>query len=317
MANNYSSQSSRIFEPCYLFSNEIQMVTGFPSITYHISYVITLIFNIALTMLTISLNSVTILAYHKSVQLKRKKPYFLLTLLSVCDLMTGLFANTSHVLVLITMIIDYPRCWIYFVSEYTIFQACSMSLTTVFALNVERYLCILHPFYHHTKVTKSKLLKTLIAVWLFIIPLYSGYLAFGEVMNFVISALILFIACSTLYIYIAIWTTGRKRQLGEEAPETRRRNTATRVSEEQTSQTNDLKNRKMAKSCSIVVAMTYFCFLPNAVTRALTDSYFVNLLSIWSVSLVLSSSSLNSLIFFWNNPILRKEAKKLFQNLVQ
>jgi hypothetical protein len=29
----------------------------------------------------------------------------------------------------------------------------------------------------------------------------------------------------------------------------------------------------------------------------------------------LSVSSLNSLVFFWKNPILRKEAKKLFRNI--
>ena len=51
------------------------------------------------------------------------------------------------------------------------------------------------------------------------------------------------------------------------------------------------------------IKMTVYTLLPT--------SDISSLLGLWSTSSVLASLSLNSLVLFWNNPVLRKEAKKL------
>ena len=315
MANstNYSFQGNQFLKTCYLYGGGTSVLIRFPSNVYYINYVIGLVLNILLTILAIFLNSVTILAYNRSAQLKSKKSYFLIMLLSLSDLFAGLFGNTSFVLVLITIIIGYPKCAIFFVFEFTAFYSTGISLMTLLGMNMERYLSILHPFYHRTKVTKSKLLKMILVLWLFVIILRLLFLAFGDVADFITSAIIVFIACITLYMYLAIWIKVRRRRpRAGEPQETEKRNAAVRVRERRTSQMNERQNTKMAKSCAIVVVLTYICYTPFAITFSSASSNIVSLLSLWSITLILSSSSLNSLVFFWNNPVLRREVRMLF-----
>jgi hypothetical protein len=100
------------WETCYFYTDKLRMTTGFPSNVYYINYVSVLIFNILLTVLTIFLNSVTILAYIRSTHLQTKKSYFLIMLLSVNDLLVGVLGNTSFILVLAMEIIGYPcKMW--------------------------------------------------------------------------------------------------------------------------------------------------------------------------------------------------------------
>jgi hypothetical protein len=58
-----------------------------------------------------------------------------------------------------------------------------------------------------------------------------------------------------------------------------------------------------------VVASTVICFLPFAIVLSLKASVFIFMfLEIWAKTLIFLSYSLNSLVFFWRNPILRIEA---------
>ena len=301
---------------CYLYEEEVQMVIGFPSNFYYLNHVIGLILNILLAILTVFLNSITILAYRKSAQLKSKKSYFLIMLLSVSDLLVGLVGNSSYILVLITIIINYPRCPIYYVYEFATFCTSGMSIITLFGLNIERYLSILHPFFHRTKVTKSKILKVILASWLFVITLRLSYWVFGRTLSLIASTMTVVMTCSTLYVYAAIYIRVRGRPRVTETRELRERKTETRVIRGRINQIKNLQNTKMAKSCGIVVLFTYICYIPLAIVYSLPRSNIVSLLTIWSLTLGFAASSLNSLIFFWNNTTLRLEAKKLFQNII-
>ena len=75
-----------------------------------------------------------------------------------------------------------------------------MSVMTLFGLNIERYLSILHPIYHRTRVTKSKLLKMIVGFWLLMITVRSFYIVFGKIMKILLSAVLVFIAFSTLHL---------------------------------------------------------------------------------------------------------------------
>ena len=76
-----------------------------------------------------------------------------------------------------------------------------------------------------------------------------------------------------------------------------------------------LQNLKMTKSCAIVVTCTVIRFLPFAIARSLNSSIFtVFFMEVWAKTLALLSSSLNSLVLFWRNPIRRKEAKAVLKD---
>lgn len=293
------------------------MVYVIKSNVTHVNYVIGLIINIFLTISTILLNSVTILAYTRSSLLKSKKSYFLIMLLSVVDLLVGLLANGSFVFFLVNVITGHPKCEVYNFFYYACYLLISMSTTTLFGINIERYLSILHPFYHRTEVTKSKLLKMIVGFWFVVIMLRLPSLFLRKTLKIISSVLFLLIALLTLYIYVAIFITVRKRP---EVTKTRRieeRIREARIEEERTIKKEQLQNIKMAKSCAIVVALVFTCNVPMAIAKFVPDSNHLPLLSLWSGTIVLSASSMNSLAFFWKNLLLRKEAKQLFKNLNQ
>ena len=315
-STDHSIHGNIVWEICYFYMEEIRMIAGFPSKVYYINLIAVLIFNIFLTVSTIFLNSVTILAYMKSAFLKSKKSYFLIMLLSVNDLLVGLFGNGSFVTVLVTILIGYRQCEIYIVLEFTAFCLTAMSITTLLGLNIERYLSILHPFYHHTKMTKSKLLKMVVSFWLLAITLRSFYVVFGNISNTLFSFVLAFIAVFTMYIYASIYIASRRRTRVPDMQTTEVRGTEVRGSEGRTNQAYQMQNIKMAKSCAIVVGLTFICNIPYAVANSLPTSDILSLWALWSITIAFGSSSLNSLVFFWNNPVLRREAKiNLLKNL--
>ena len=300
---------NKVWGKCYFNKEEILMVTEIPSNACYINSIVIVIFNIFLTISTIFLNSVTILAYVKSTFLKSKKSYFLIMLLSVSDLLVGLFANGSFVLLLITTIIGYPKCELYILFHLASYGPQAMSMMTLFGLNIERYLSILHPFYHRTKVTKPKLLKMIVAFWILTITLGVAAKAYGNVLNIIVGGVFAVTAGSTLYIYIAIYMAVRRRP---RVTETGEQTTEARV-ERRTNEKKDLQKIKMAKSCAIVVGLVFVCQVPTIAMAFVVKSNFPTISVLWSATILMSASSLNSLVFFWNNPILIKESKKLFK----
>ena len=310
---NYSLAGNPYWETCSFYEGKIRLVMGTPSNEYYINFVIALILNIFLTISTIFLNSVTILAYMRSPFLKSKKSYYLIMLLSVNDLLVGLFANGSFVLLLGTTVFGYPICEAYSLFQVTSYILASMSTTTLFGLNIERYLSILYPFYHYTKVTKSKLLKMIVGFWFLTIAIRLPSMVLGKIMNILSCILFLLIAFLTLYMYISICVTVRRRPRVTETREIDQQATEARVQERRMTETREQQNIKMVKSCAFVVGVSFICNIPLAIIVFIPKHMIFSRPTLWIFTLLLSASSLNSLIFFWNNPVLRKEAIRLFK----
>ena len=131
-----SIHGNKVSEICHFYMEEVRMTTGFPSKVYYVNFIVALVFNIFLTISTIFLNSVTILAYMKSALLKSKKAYFLIMLLSVNDLLVGLFGEVSFVILLVTALIGFWKCEVYIVLEFPAFCLTPLSIMTLFGLNI-------------------------------------------------------------------------------------------------------------------------------------------------------------------------------------
>ena len=142
ISNNDTFDGKKVWGVCHFYEDEIRMVVGFPSMAYYINYIIGLILNILLTISTIFLNSLTILAYMISPQLTSKKAYFLILLLSVNDLLVGLFGNTSYVLTLFTVVVEHPSCKIRILYNFAVFCSASMLLIPYIASTCCNMICI-------------------------------------------------------------------------------------------------------------------------------------------------------------------------------
>lgn len=293
--------NSSLWQICSFHQRKFQLPLGFPSKAYYINYVITCIVNILLTISTVSLNTVTILAYWRSKELRKKTSYFLIMLLSFVDLATGLLGNTCFVLLSIKILMNDPDCRVYIFLENISLSLAGMSFMTLLLLNVDRYICIVHPIYHRNKVTKFKLFISAVVLWSCAVASTLLRLFLNKVGRTLTSIVISVTFIAFIYIYATIFRTSRKVRRTSE------RNTTDSIA-------SNAQDLKVAKSCAIVVGCTFLCVIPFSVTNALAPFTFLTFsLAYWSCTLGLSSSTLNSLIFFWRNPALRTEAKLLLR----
>jgi hypothetical protein len=297
------NSSSKILQVCPLHNAQYVSAFTLPSQTYYINYVVGTIFNTLFILTGIILNSVTILAYWRSARLRSKSSYFLIMLLSAFDLTTAIVGHLFFVLSMALTLNGNPNCTICISHNILTFSTVGMSLATLFVLNVERYLCIVHPFFHRTKITKMRLLSVAAMFWLYACLLTFSYPILGNnVARLITSSTTFLVVVFTVCIYISICCAVRR--------------SASNTSEGNGNQVKKLQNLKMAKSCAIVVASTVMCFLPFAIIQFLEMSIFkIMFMHMWATTLTLLSASLNSLVFFWRNSVLREEAKAVLKSI--
>ena len=113
----------------------------------------------------ISLNSLVILSFWRSVQLRKKLCYFMIMVLSCCDLLAVL--TTSPLIIFVSILwltgkLDVNARWPHISIRSTgIFLG--FSLFALLVMNFDRYLATSYPIFHRTSVTKGRLL-TLLAI---------------------------------------------------------------------------------------------------------------------------------------------------------
>ena len=287
--------------------NQFDFNIDFTKRNLFVFQVIMCLANIVLTASTIALNSVTAICYWRSIQLRRKMSNFLIMVLSLSDLAVGMVPTP---LFAFSLAMDLPLTKLRipcFLDEHVlsllIFSGCSFK--TLVVMNVERYLGIIHPFVHKTKVTKGRLMKCLIMLW-FVVAAVVGFTFYNEdvLYKFVTTEVFLVIGV-LVYIYGKIYLASKTSFVNM--------NRTNRNGAQDTSQSKRkvfLSNLKLAKTNLIVFFCFFICFFPGCffvsfASNPNDDAYIV---SVFSYTLLLLNSSLNSLIFFWRNKSLREEA---------
>ena len=275
-----------------LFDFNIESVT---SREVFVSHLIFCVINAVLSVLTICLNSISAMAYWNSTELKRNTAHFLIMILSLNDLVVGIICGPLYVAVLAR---EYSlrkfSCFIRGIQLFLLLLICGCSLMTLVLMNFERYLAIVHPIFHRTKVTKGLLVKCLIVTTCLSVESF-----------LFMSALV--------FIYVRIYFASRK------SFHTFRRMNITNASPQgqdtsQLEREQHLRNLRLVKSCCIVVV----CFLPACVLVTVISNYneLTYMFHTCAETLLLLNSSLNSLIFFWKNKLLRKEAQRVLKRLL-
>ena len=303
---NITSERPEFFHVCIVNNEEFHMVIAFPSEAYFINYVTICVVNILQEVSTIFLNALTVLVYWRSSQLQNKTSYFFVMLLSLNDIAVGIISNTTFCVILVRSALGLHSrdCVLASLFVASSFSLVSMSFGTLFLLNTERYLSIIHPIFHRNKVTKRRLFKVTVVVWLSLAMQYCIYIFDAPLGRIITSCTICTCLAIMTFMYANIFFRSR----------------GTAVSPVCAAYNKDKSRRefllkfKEAKSCLIVISCTFVCFLPIGVVGFLEKTTFVKMvLWYWSETLLLTGSTLNSVIFFWRNPILRNEANKIFR----
>ena len=285
-----------------------------PSSSYIISSIAACVVNTAVVVSGTILNSFVLFIFLRSRQMRRKLAYFLIMVLLSIDLGMVTIVPSLFLVQSVNEILETPRCLYSIFYEFFALTLTGMSTTTLFVMNIERYLSIVHPFFHRTRVTKRKCMLILIPSWIIItftsparligsLPTYAN-LAFSVVFDFVIF--------SSLFAYLSIFYVARKsllkvdQQINDRSRETSR------------SPTRFLRELKMAKTYLCIISLCFTCYLPAAVFAAVWTPWKIktqtrNILSQaypWMIVPVALNSTLNCLVFFWANRELRREGFK-------
>ena len=266
------------------------------------------IINIIFMVAGIFLNSVVIISLWRSRQLRKQLCYFMILVLSCFDLavvsITHPFLIASTIcfrLKEINEMYELARRLICFVFH-------GLSMFALFTLNVERFLAVTCPFFHQASVTKTRLkcflaLSTIIVVCLSLLAHFNVTVVHVLIAVFLSLFLLLFV-----YFNYKILIIAKSKRSSERV-----------VSTNATPVENNYKisNLKNISTCSLVVGCFFVCSCPQIIHSSLRLAAGMSLydrqvwlFNIWSITLISINSTLNCVIFFWRNSILRREGMK-------
>ena len=257
----------------------------------------------------ICLNSLVIISFWRSVQLRKKLCYFMIMVLSCCDLLVVL---TNHSVVAVVAMLwlngklnTYPS-WVYIFARVA--SIChGSSLLALLIMNFDRYLATYYPIFHRTSVTKGKLL-TLFAT-LIVIALTLYLMSVNDfVISFPVLVLIYFIIISPpmLFINYKLFIIARKS----------RRNNGISPEMKRTFSLKNLSSCLLAVACFVVLSIPVFFYVGLRMTskkQSLLDN--ADIAGLWCKTFASLNSTFNCLIFYWKNKILRAEGMKVIKGM--
>ena len=273
-----------------------------------VNHVIVCAVNALLTVATLFLNTVALVTFCKSSQLRNKVSTFLIMVQSCIDLGVGVIGSSLYTFGILSEIRGTGNCELKFAGEEVIVLLIVLSLATLSTMNMERYLGIVHPLVHRNKMTRKRVLmyvmfdSVLVTIMYFVSFFLNELLAsFGIVAIFLYVSFIAFI-----YIRIYFAISSFSRTVHSELSQSERKK-----------QREFLKDIKQTKTCFVVVACSLVCLLPTGILTRTSNFQSFNgaVVVIWAKTFALLNPSLNSMVFFMRNRMLRNETKKTLTNI--
>ena len=310
---NLSVEQENFRMSCLILGRTYFTIIKLPSEKDLIIHIFAIVVSGILIIPTVLLNAVAVITISKSSQLKSKPCYFIILVQSMIDLAVGVLGIPLFIFFLANGTGGVSNCFAAMMALKSTLIPVVLSVVTLSAMTLERYIAILHPYAYSTQVTKKRLLISvgsgamLVISWIFLSFFIHGTIRTGAA---VITTFIFFFnAFAYTRIYLVVKKLARSQnQLHDAFAE-----------ENLTRMKLFLREMKQAKSCFIVVICFFFLvFLPTAISPAVSANFnkfdkleYTN----WTVTFSLSNASVNSVIFFWTKTMLRKEAFKILKNI--
>ena len=277
---------------------------------YSVNLIFIFVVNILFFFSGICLNSLVIVSFWRSVQLRKKLCYFMVMLLSCCDLLVVL---TNHPLTALTTMLWFTEkinvrpAWMV-ISDGLSDTFIGFSLLALLVMNSDRYLSAHYPVFHRTSVTKGKLLTLFIFLVIveitvaaisisdFVIPYEVGLLIF----------LVIFVP-PMLFINYKLFTVTRKH----------RRHNGKASEIKNTFSLKNISTCLLVVSCLLVLSIPNLVFIELRLTSKENKNTLDNaeLAAIWATTTSSMNSTFNCLIFYWKNKILRAEGMKVIKGM--
>ena len=281
--------------------------------TFKWNEVLLCVVNVICTIAGTILNSVVILSLWNS-QLRRKLCYFMIFILACSDLAVVV---VIHPLIIFKtascwMSVDVIEQWI----KYS-YSLCGFSWTALLIMTLERYLALLYPFFHKKFVTKSRLMISFVLIPLLIIIFrILNHKKNWDLVVIVhaVNGFVFLVMCIMNFKLFFVARTLRKRAVV----------TLGNLDGSDSEPGSNLDSKKFKRTfsslgkistCLLAVVCLIICYLPwiiysvvNVLNASIIDqNKFIS--ESWIVTFVASNSSLNCLIFFYKNSVLRRHGE--------
>ena len=271
----------------------------------YIQLIFLFVVNIIFTFFGIVLNTLAVVSIWKSSQLRKKLCHFMVMVLSCFDLISVV---TNHPMMLI-YIISWLREEDYNLKQKRIFWGIFgafqyISPLFLLVMSIERYLGAYYPIFHRTSVTRRRLL-TLVAILL--IPTSALYM--GAEMDLVISTKATLIVTMVLFFPPFIFVNFKLFIIARKV----HRQRAVTSGKRKTKNFINISAALWAVACLMLLCIPLSTYIAFDLARMSTNS--IKLSYVWSYTCTTMNSTLNVLIFFWKNKVLRMEGIKILKAL--
>ena len=286
-----------------------------PSPSYLKSIIAVCILNVIFGIVGTSLNTMVLFAFLKSKNMRQKTCYLSIMILSATDLIVVTTIPAVFLVNAVPEILGTPRCLYSIFYNIVMRSIPLLSANSLIIMNIERYLAIIHPLFHHTTVTRRKMIWSfgiLVCIFLICAAINFTWHSIGALIYSVLA----FIICSTtLFQYISIFFIARKALI--------RRIAGVNNKEISSNLNLFLRDLKLARTYFCIVFLCFLSYLPISIISGTSQHFLANeetrnALLHWSLSvtpLILMNATFNCLIFFWGNRQLRKQGWKLIKNV--
>ena len=291
------------------------IIEHFPSEKYIINQIIFCVFNCLLIIPTLLLNGASVLTILRCTQLKAKICYFQILIQSSIDIGVGAISLPLYTFVRASELLGTAKCVSTFASETIAYIMFALSVISLSILTVERYMSVLYPFTHRLYLTKRTILIFNFCGAALIVTSPILVFASDKIVGIVSAVFVTIIVVLNTFAYTRIFLAVRNVHFpGGKISDC----SGDQISPSNLGEKRQLREQKLAKSCALVVVVTYLCYIPSIVCYQYFKDDPVNfrVSHSWSMTVYAMNSSLNSIIFFWRKPLLREEAYKVVKNIL-
>ncbi|XP_078344044.1 melanocyte-stimulating hormone receptor-like [Oculina patagonica] len=267
------------------------------------------VLNTPLMLISILGNALVLAAVMRTPSI-RSTSMVMLCSLAVSDLLVGLIAQPLHIARYLT-----EDRFVYHAAHTVGFSLCGVSLLTITAITVDRFLALRYHMRYATLVTESRVRYVLVIIWLAGFGLSSSELWHENALHLI--AAVVTVICLTIstFCYITIYRTVRRHQSQIHAQQ------QSFVSSNIENNASMMRLKKSSMSTFVFYFFLIMCYFPMYTILTLNGFHGISGMDRtiqWAIAstAVFMNSSINPFLYFWRLREIRmavvKTAKQMF-----
>ena len=257
--------------------------------------------NAPLMLISVLGNALVLAAIIRTPSIRSTPHMIMLCSLAVSDLLVGIIAQPIHIADRLT-----KDRFVQHAAEMIGYSLCGVSLLTITAITMDRFLALHYHMRYATLVTESRVKYTLTIIWLisFLLPGFNVW--YPRVNSFVVATVVIICLLICMASFMKIYCFIRRHQLEIQAQQ------QAVQSSDAGSNLNVTRLKRSAMNTFVFFIVLIICYLPFYVILTLYGLSIKDRQSEWefAVTAVFMNSSINPFLYCWRLRDLRTAVVK-------